>query len=494
MKIDYFKDRWSHFKGVMTDPFLAGNMFDLTIASSLINLLSLALPLTLMQVYDRILVNKAISTLIWLVVGCALCLIMETCLQITRSAITGWIAARFEHQVGCSTVERFLNCRLEDFEKDEFGVQMDRLGAISTLRSFYGGQIFQILMDLPFAFLFLFAVWYVGGTLVYFPLAVIISFLTITQFFKFGFESARKKQQDLTDRRFNYLIELFGGIHSVKALAMEEQMIRRYESLQANEAQNVMKVTRWNYLPVNLAALCGKIIMFGILGFGASFVIDGTLTIGGLTACTMLGVRAFQPIQNAAGFWMRFSAAKIARGQLQHIACMQPDVTPDKPPLPMDIAGSVNLNSISFCFRNDLPMIINNLSLSIEAREFIGINAKGASGSTTLFYLIMGALRPEKGTVYIDEYNLAEWDISDLRGRIDYLPQSGVVFKGTIIENITLFNHAKYSVALDAAGLLGLDDLVAQLPMGYETQVGGHLTNLFPFRAYPADNYSKGFS
>lgn len=480
MNIDYFKDKNSHFKGVMSEPFLYSNTFDLAVSSILINLLSLALPLTLMQVYDRILANQAISTLVWLIICCSFALMMEISLRIVRSYTSGWIAARFEHQVGCSTVERFLACRLEDFEKDEFGVQLDRLNAISTLRSFYGGQVFQVLMDIPFAILFLFAIWFVGRELVYFPLAVIAVFLIITQFFKFGFEVARKEQQHLTDRRFNYLIELFCGIHSVKALAMEEQMIRRYESLQSNEANNVMQVTKWNYLPVNLASLCSQIIMFGIIGFGAYFVIDGSLTIGGLTACTMLGARAFQPIQSAAGFWLKFSAAKIARSQLQDVAQMQPDVTPDMAPFPADIDGSINLNGVSFRFRPDLPLIIDNLSLRVDAKNFIGIKGKGSSGSTTLLYLIMGALRPEKGMAFIDEYNLAEWDISDMRGRVEYLPQTGVVFKGSIIENITLFNHARHNVALDAAGLLGLDDLVSQLPMGYETQIGGHLTNLFP--------------
>ena len=466
--------------GLVRLPYFVSNTLDFILASAVINILTLALPLTLMQAYDRIIPYQSLSTLSWLIFGCLSALVLETILRVARSFIMCWVGARYEHLVGLGAVEKLLTARLEDFEASELGTHLDRINAISTLRGFYSGQVFQVLLDIPFALLFLATIWYIGQSLLFVPVVVIILFLVLVFLFKLRFEKSRKQQTGVNDRIFSFIIELFGGIHSVKSLTMEEQMLRRYERLQASRANSNMKVTFWSMLPSNMGNFFSQVTMFGIIGFGASSVIDGNLTLGSLTACTLLGSRALSPIQNLAGFWLRFSDAELAKKRLVELASLTPETDIDQPPFPNDIDGFIELKDVSFKYRKDTEFLLQDLSFNFEAGQMIGFKRSNAQRTTAIFYLIMGKLQPLQGEIYIDEYAIKQWDCTDLNGRIEYIPHTGDLFKGTILDNISLFNPQKRMIALDTAALLGLDKIVSQLPKGYETIVGGQLTGTLP--------------
>ena len=310
---------------------------------------------------------------------------------------------------------------------------------------------------------------------------VIFSF-TQTKFFfiKKKYEGARKEQVSAVDRRFNFIFELLAGIHLVKAQTTEEQMLRRHERLQSGTANANMNVSSWNAAPVIFGSAFSLITMFGVIGAGGASVIDGNLTVGGLAACMLLAGRALQPVQSAGGFWLRFSEAKIARNRIADIAALEPEIPFRIPPFPHDIDGRVELKNLSFRYDEDLDNIVNNLSIKIEPNEMIGILGKSSSGTTSLARLIMGEINPDEGMIFIDDYNIHEWDRTNLQGRIDYLPQTGTLFKGTIIDNISMFDPNRHAAATDAAALLRLDDLVALLPQGYETQVDSQANNFLP--------------
>lgn len=453
---------------------------NLLLSSVLVNTLSMALPLIMMQVYDRILINKASSTLIWLVIGCCTALIFETILRLARSFTSGWMGSRMEHLFGVSAVEKVLSSKLEDFEKHEIGVHLDRINAVSTIRAFYSGQVFQVWMDLPFSLLYLIAIYYLSNTLVLLPLFLIFSFLLIAFFLKKKFEAHRENQVSSNDDRYNFIIEVLREIHLIKSSTVEEQMLRRYETLQAKSADINMAVCVWNMLPGNISVFFSQLTMFGMICVGASYVINGHLTLGGLTACTMLSGRAFQPIQSAAGLWVRFSEAKIAKKQLRHIANLKMEVAKDTPEFPDTLSGSITLDQISYQAQKNSPLLLDNVSLKILPGQFIGITGEDPIASTVLLNCIIGSIQPQSGSVLIDNYNIFNWKHSDLRGKIEILPATGTLFKGTILDNISLFDPNKQPLALDTASLVGLDTLIADLPLGYETQVGAEANKILP--------------
>jgi len=461
-------------------PGFFSNAMDLIAASAAINVLSLAVPLALMQVYDRIVPGKSEDTLIWLVAGAGVALLLEGILRGCRGIVSGWVGSRFEHLIGCEAVERVLNCRIDDFEKSGLGVHLDRLNAVGTLRGFYGGQVFQAMLDLPFAALFLGAIWMLAGPLVFVPLGAVGLFVLTVLVAKRRFEAARREQVILNDRRFNFVIELLTGIHLLKAQAMEEQMLRRHERLQASSAEANMDVSRWGGLPAGLGNGFSQIAVFGVVAMGGLAVINGELTMGGLAACTLLAGRSVQPVQSVANFWLRFSNAAIARSQLAELAKLHPETPKGTPPLPADIKGAIAFHNVTFRYRDDRPAVLEDVSLEIAARSTVGFLAASSSGTTTLSYLIMGALQPTSGRIFIDDYELNKWDRANLAGRIEYIAQHASVFNGTILDNISMFRPEKDGLALDVAELLELDDMVALLPQGYETRVDAQSANFMP--------------
>jgi len=459
-------------------PLTKLDIFDLLLASFLINMLSLALPVTLMQVYDRILPNKALETLSWLVVACSAALLFEGVLRVSRALISGWMSAKFEHLMGCELIDKLLSSRLTEFEQDRVGTHLERIKSLGMLRGFYSGQIFQILLDLPFVILFIVGIWYLGGVLAFYVLAVIAIFLWLVYSTKERFEQYRYTELDITNKRFSFILELLSGIHTVNALAIEEQMLRRYETLQAKTAKVNIKTSFWGTLPVNLGSMFSNIIMFGIIIIGAEMVLRNELTIGALAASTMLGNRAMQPVQSLASFWLRFSDVKIARSQVERIRGMEPDTLEGVPQFTQDIDGSFEFQNVSFKYEDGKKYIFNSLNFKVESRQMVGVLA--SRGSRTLFYILLGLLKPESGRVLLDNYDIAKWDSSTFRGLVEYIPSESDVFKGSVLENIALFDINKYDASFDAATMVGLDSLVADLPLGYETVVDSQSKKLLP--------------
>ena len=471
----------SFWADVKLIPELSGGIFSLLASSFFINILSLALPLTLMQVYDRIVPTQGRSTLAWLAIGFFTALALETCLRFCRSTCSNWTAARFEYLASCDAIERILASRIEEFERWGVGEHLDRLNSINTLKSFYSGQALQLIMDLPFAVIFLVVLGYIGGMwMVVFPMALLALFAVLCYFCRASYFKHRDSQLAAGFRRYNFIIEALSGIHTVKALTLEEQMLRRYERLQESAAKANMGATVFSVLAPNLGALFSQIMLFGMLLLGGLNVIDGTLTMGAMAACSLLGGRLFQPFQGALAFWVRYSDLELARKRLQSLVALKPAVAQDAKPAPREIAGAVRLENVSFRFDERSPFLLESLSVYIPAKSFVGIKSSEASASTAMLYLMTGLYTPQSGAAFLDGTDLSLVDHSDLKGRVEYLPQAGTLFNASIFDNISMGEKLNQEASKDAGTLVGLDELTAQLPQGYETRVGNRLYEFLP--------------
>lgn len=456
--------------------YMPGGGFDLVLSSLFINILALAMPLVLLQVYDRIIPNTAEGTLVLLVSGVATALFFEGCLRMGRSYVSGWMGSRFEHLAGCSAMERMLSANIVDFERVGAGVHLERMNALGTLKDFYAGQAILAVCDLPFAFVFLGAMAYLAGWLVFVPIALIIAFGITALWVGQGLKRSLEARMRADDRRYNFIIEVLGGIHTVKGLAMEEQMLRRYERLQETCADADYKVALSSANAQSTGAVFSQITMFAVVGFGSTLVIDGILTVGGLAACTMLSGRAMQPLQKAVGIWTRFQSIQLAREQLRQMFAMKPEAPRGMPQLP-PVSGSLEMQGVSFFYGknrdgDDYPTLFSNVSIRVEPGETVGIKGANASGKSTLLYMMNGSLIPTTGRVLIDDQDIRDFDPVSVRRQIAYLPQQGILFNGTILENLTMFRDEMNQDAMDIARILGLDGVVAHMPHGYDTPVG----------------------
>jgi len=449
---------------------LKDNIFDLAVASLFLNLLGLALPLSMLQIYDRILPNHSVGTMVLLLTGVLVALIFESVLSYGRSYITGWVGARFEHQAACLGLERMLMTSLHVYEKEGTGVHLDRMSSLATVRDFYAGQALMTILDLPFALIYLGLVGMLGGVLVIVPALIL---------FGFGYSAMRigdklrgviQNRMTADDHRFNFLIEVLGGIHSVKAMAMEAQMVRRYERLQEHCAQANHDVALESSSALSISAFFNQITMLAVVAFGSLIVMDGHMTTGGLAACSMLAGRAMTPLQRALNVWTRFQSFMLARKRIEALFAMPFEAKPGLPAMP-PVKGGVTLEGVGFRFSENLPWVVKNANIHIEPGECVAIVGDNGSGKTTLLALMQGTLRPNEGRALVDGLDVNDYDPKSVREQIAHLPQMGVLFQGTILQNLTMFRSSLDEVAIETASMLGLDEVVATMAFGFDTPV-----------------------
>ena len=458
---------------------LKSNMFDLVVASFFLNILGLAMPMSLLQVYDRILPNKSTGTMVLLLLGVLGALLLETVLTFCRSWVTGWIGARFEHKAGCEALRRLTMTSIDNFEKEGSGVHLERINSLGTVRDFYAGQALLTLLDLPFALIYLALVFFMGNWLVLVPVVLLAAFGATALVVGKALREAIQRRMTADDRRFNFLIEVLGGIHSVKAMAMEAQMARRYERLQEGCAEGYYNVALKSSNALGVSSFYSQLTTVAVAGFGSLIVLNGDMTTGGLAACSLLAGRAMAPLQKALGVWTRFQTFVLARQRLEALFALPPESPPDLPKLDA-VKGRLELDTVSFGFGDKGPKVIDQASITIEEGECVAVLGGNGSGKTTLLTLMQGALRPQSGRVLIDGQDVTGFEPQSVRDKIAYLPQSGVLFQGSILQNITMFRPELEDIAVETASLLGLDEVVATMAMGFDTIVGGGAYDSLP--------------
>ena len=453
---------------------------DVALPSLAINLLALALPIVVLQVYDRILPNFAVDTFTIMVVGLGAIVLIEGVLRLARAYVMNWTGARFEHAASMAAFDRLVNADLVRFELDAPGAHLDRLQAMDTLRDFYSGQAATVLVDLPFVVLFLALIWIIAGWLVLVPMVLLAVFALATLLLSVRLRDALRTRAAVDDRRYNFIIEAIGGVHTVKSMAMEPLILRRYERLQAQSAESVYRLSRLTSISSSLGASFSQFAMIMVVSIGAVYAVGGALTVGALAASTMLTGRAVQPVLRAMGLWTQFQSVALARQRMGEVFELPPEGQAVRPLAPT-LSGDIEIEGLSFRYRDDLPLLFDEISLSVGRGRVVGITGSNGVGKTTLVSLIMGMSQPVGGRILIDGHDVSQLDPIALRTQIGLMPQNGALFQGTLLDNLTMFRDGEaVERAIDIARSLGLDDVIARLPDGLETRIGEGTVEALP--------------
>ncbi len=444
---------------------------DILVASLFLNILSLALPMVLLQVYDRIIPNVALQTLTLLIFGLIIVLIIDVLLRTARSYLSGWVGAKYEHEMGCQAVERLLRADLQELEKVSPGVHLDRLSSIDSVRDFYSSQAGLALADLPFVFLFLGLLGYIGGALLIVPVILLLVLSCVAFALGVRLKEALKNDTLWEDRRYSFIIEVLTGIHSIKSMAMENLMGRRYEKLLENCSKASYEVIFLSGSSQGIGSIFSQITMIAVASVGSILVINGEITVGALAASTLLAGRTVQPLLRALGIWTRFQHIQIANEKLQHI-----NNTPNERPAEttdIEIVDEIEMKDFSFRYEEEGKEILSNINLKLKHGDIIGIRGGNGSGKSTLLWSLMGGMKPTSGEILINGQNPLNFSTSSLRTKIAYLPQKPTMFRGTILDNLTMFRGDEYiDDAISIGEKLELNKILARMPDGYETVIG----------------------
>ena len=448
-------------------------------ASLALNLLGLALPLVMLQVYDRVLPNQGYATLAGLAAGLAVVVLLDGVLRIARQSLSQWSAARWEHVTGCHAVAHLLQADPAALRDEAPGQHLDRLNAIEILRDYYGGPARLALIDLAFVPLYLLLIAAIAGYLVGVPLAVLLLVATAVPLIAAKLRDALARRNAVDDRRAAFVLEALGNIRTIKALAAERLMLRRYERLQQTGAQTTYASVIWSNAAQSVGTLVTAGVLVGTASVGATMVIAGSLTLGGLAACTLLTGRAVQPVLRALGLWTQLQAIGLAKRKLTELCALpQSSVRLGEGSAPA-LSGAIEVQDLML----DTPdggQLFDRLNLSVAANQMVTISGASGSGKSALLAALAGDFPVAAGKVRYDGHQIARGG-RGVRQQIALVPQMPVLFHGTLLDNVTMFEEgAAIDRALDGAAALGLDIDVNRLPGGWDTQVAEGIGHELP--------------
>lgn len=448
------------------------------IASVIINMAGLALPLVILQVYDRIIPNSAFETFASMMLGLVLIVVMEGLLRIARSYVVSWSSTRFTKAITQDLISRFLNSPKGSFVGHSQAKIIEKLSNINHLADFYGGQSRLMFIDLPFAFIFLLVMGVIGGWLVVVPFMVLCFFGAATITSSRHYKNILAEKEEHEARTYDFVAESLKGILTMKCQSAEPFLIRRFERLQAKNAQLHYSIIVAAMNGQSIASLLGNATMISMVTTGAVMAVAGNMSVGVLACCSLLSGRAVQPILRVASTWNEFQRARLSVDEISSLFTLDPitkvSALSIDPPTP-----SISARNLAIDLGNS-GVKLGNLNFEIESGELIVVAGPDGAGKSSFLNTIAGLVKPLSGTVLLDKMSAFDFRRHH-RAAVGTLDSNTEVFTGTIFENLSLFGQgASPEDVRWAVELVDLEKDIDRLPNGYDTMLGVGIAETLP--------------
>jgi ATP-binding cassette, subfamily B, bacterial HlyB/CyaB len=447
---------------------------EVLVASFFLQLFALVSPLFFQVVIDKVLVHRSLSTLDVLVVGLVAISLFETVLGILRTYLFAHTTNRIDVELGARLFHHLLALPMAYFQARRVGDSVARVRELENIRNFLTSSALTLVIDLLFTFVFLAVMfayspllsWIVLGS---FPFYIAISAGATPLFRRRLDEKFRRGAENQA-----FLVESVTGIETLKAMAVEPQMQRRWEEQLAGYVAASFRVLSLGNTASQAVQFVSKIVTTGILYFGAKLVIDGGLSVGELVAFNILAGRVSTPVLRLAQVWQDFHQARLSVLRLGDILNSTPEPTyaAARTQLPA-IRGNITFDHVTFRYRIDGQKVLHDVSFDVPAGQMVGIVGPSGSGKSTFAKLVQRLYVPENGRVLVDGMDLAVADPAWLRRQIGVVLQENVLFNRSVRENIALADPAMpMERIIAAAKLSGAHEFILELPEGYDTIVG----------------------
>jgi subfamily B ATP-binding cassette protein HlyB/CyaB len=447
---------------------------EVLLASFFLQLFALVSPLFFQVVIDKVLVHRSLSTLDVLMIGLLAISLFETVLGILRTYLFAHTTNRIDVELGARLFRHLLALPMAYFQARRVGDSVARVRELENIRNFITSSSLTLVIDLFFTSVFL-AVMFVYSPLLSYivlgslPLYIAISALATPLFRSRLDEKFRRGAENQA-----FLVESVTGIETLKAMAVEPQMQRRWEEQLAGYVSASFRVTSLGNSASQLVQFISKVVTASILYFGAKLVISGTLSVGELVAFNILAGRVSTPVLRLAQVWQDFHQARLSIARLGDIlnTTAEPAYAAARAALPA-IRGNIGFEHVSFRYRVDGPEILHDVSFDVPAGQTVGIVGPSGSGKSTFAKLVQRLYLPQGGRVLIDGMDLVMTDPAWLRRQIGVVLQESMLFNRSVRDNIALSDPAMpMERVIACAKLAGAHDFILELAEGYDTVVG----------------------
>ncbi len=448
----------------------------------LINIISLAIPLFVMAIYDSVVGTGSVSMLLHLVAGTILTLGADFTLRRLRTRAISFFGARIDNLVGNEVFRHILYLPPAYTERATISSQVARIKDFDVIRDFVTGPQALILFELPFVFVFLGAIALLAGTVVFVPIFMIALFGIMFWLLNGRVSRAVSKSSRAVAQRQEFVIEAMNSLRPLKYTNSTKIWMERFRTISAKASIAGYETARINALVSAISQFLMMSAGIATVALGALEVIDGSMSVGALIATMILVWRSLGPLQLAFVSLPRLSQVRAGTRQIDSIMRLpQERGREDFVPLAPTVAGNLQYSNVTFRYSPDADPVLWSVNFSAKAGEIIALVGNNGCGKSTIVKLLLALHRPQSGSILIDGRDIRQFDALELRRLIGYVPQTPQFFYGTIAQNLRLAKPSASDEDLRQAARdsFVLDEIEA-LPEGFETRIGDGKNNRLP--------------
>lgn len=449
---------------------------EVLLASFFLQLFALLTPLFTQVVIDKVLVHKGFTTLHVMAVGMVALALFDALLSGLRTYLFAHTSNRIDVGLGAQLFRHVLALPLAYFEARRVGDTVARVRELEQIRQFLTSNSVTVVLDVLFTAVFLLVMWCYSSTLTLVVLASLPLYAILSVAITPMIRTRLNEKFNRGAENQSFLVETISGIQTVKALAVEPPLQRRWDEQLAGYVGASFKATSLITIAGQIASFIQKATTIAILWTGAYLVIDGDLSIGQLIAFNMLSAQVTGPLLRIVNLWQEFQQVGISIQRLGDVlnTKSEPSYNPNRTTLPQ-VAGQITLDDVTFRYRPDSREVLRQISLMIQPGQVIGIVGRSGSGKSTITKLIQRLYVPERGRVLVDGVDLAQVDPAWLRRQVGVVLQENFLFNRSVRDNIALTDPGlSMDRVIQAAKLAGAHEFILELPEGYDTYVGEH--------------------
>ncbi len=450
-------------------------------ASFVVQLFTLANPLLIQVIIDKVISQRSLDTLQVLGFALVVVTILEGILNSLKTFLFAETTNRIDQRLGSEVIDHLLRLPLGYFDRRPVGELGTRVAELEKIRNFLTGQALTTILDAAFSVIYIMVMIVYSWLLTLIALSVLPIQIGLTLLGAPLFRRQYRAAAEENAKTQSHLVEVLTGIQTVKAQNVEMVSRWRWQEFYSNYIARTFEKTITGTALNQTSQVLQKISQLMVLWIGASLVLSGELTLGQLIAFRIISGYVTQPLLRLSTIWQSIQELKVSFERLADVIDTPQEsneVDKSKVMLP-PIQGQVRFENLSFSFGPGKPEVLKDVNLEIESGTFVGIVGQSGSGKSTLMKLLPRLYDPTKGRILIDDYDINKVELYSLRRQIGIVPQDPLLFSGTVSENIALTNPDVSSEEIvKAARLANAHDFIMELPSGYSTPVGERGANL----------------
>ncbi|TNE38249.1 MAG: ATP-binding cassette domain-containing protein [Sphingomonadales bacterium] len=441
------------------------------IAGFFVNVLALAIPLFVMNTYDRVFPNQAFSTLWVLAIGVLAAITFDFSLKVTRAALTDAVGKRVDYRLSTKLFQKIINAPL-GARREPTGAYISRFNEFDFVRDFFTSATVGAVVDLCFVFVFFIVITIVGGWLVLVPIVGLLVVLVAGLILQGAAARTISRVRANAAMRHTLLFETVSALDAVKALSAEGTVTQWWRRLTRASSEANEQMRRYTTIGTTIASTFQQLITVSLIIGGAYQFAAGNMSMGGVIATVMLSNRALGPVGTMALLLARGRQAFQSMNALDQLMEL-PSETAVRTVSRRIEKGTLTLKEVNLELEGAAAKVLNDVSLQIPAGARIGVIGRVGSGKTTLCRLLAAIYPPSSGIYAIDGLDARQYNVSDVRRAVRLVGADSELFSGTVRENLILSDPAADTEQLlEAARLTGLHDFLTEGEAGFDRHIG----------------------